>query len=132
MERYNYLKAMKEDIREYIRDCYTVEEIQDNLLDRDEWAEKLNDDMWIADSVTGNASGSYTFNRWKAREYVLDNFDLLKEAATEFCCLDTLGEKLVNEEWEYCDVTIRCYLLGQIIPDILEELVDEHGATVPF
>lgn len=122
---YNYRKAMQEDIREYIQDSYTMEEIKEKLIDRDEWEQELNDELWVVDSVTGNASGSYTFNSWKAREYVLDNFDLLKEAATEFCCMDTLGEKLVNEEWEYCDVTIRCYLLGQIIYSVLENLENE-------
>jgi hypothetical protein len=123
---------MQEDIREYILENYTVEEIQEKLSDRDDWEMELNDELFTADSVTGNGSGSYTFNSWKSREYVLDNFDLLKEAATEFCCLDTLGEKLVDEEWEYCDVTIRCYLLNQELYSVLEDLEEEYGVLVPF
>ena len=129
---YNYRKAMQEDIREYILDRYTVEEIQEKLSNRDDWEMELNDELFTADSVTGNGSGSYTFNSYKSREYVLDNFELLKEAATEFCCMDTMGEKLMNEEWEYCDVTIRCYLLGQELYNVLEDLEEEYGAVVPF
>lgn len=129
---YNYQEAMKADILEYIRENYTVEELQDLLFDPDDFGSRLHDDLWIVDSVTGNASGSYTFNSYRAREYVMENFDLLKEACSEFCCMDTLGEKIVDEQWEYCDVTIRCYLLGQIIPEALEELTIEHGVTLPF
>lgn len=60
MERYDYLEAVKDDVREYIKDHDLLEEgWQDS---RDELEEKLNDDLWAEDSVTGNASGSYTFN----------------------------------------------------------------------
>ena len=44
--------------------------------------------MWNADSVTGNASGSYTFSRARAKEYVLGSTDLLKEAYEESDVLD--------------------------------------------
>lgn len=122
---YNYYEAIKDDILEYIRDNYTGEEIRELLTGRDDWEQSLYDDLWITDSVTGNASGSYTFNTWKAREYVIDNMELLKEACQEFCCMDALGEKIVNEEWEYCDVTIRCYLLGWGISKALDDLEEE-------
>lgn len=122
---YNYYEAIKEDIMEYIRDHYTSEEIRELLADRSDWEQQLNDDLWIVDSVTGNASGSYTVNTWKAREYVIDNMELLKEACREFCCMDTLGEKIVDEEWEYCDVIIRCYLLGWGISKVIDDLEEE-------
>lgn len=128
MERYNYLKAMKEDIRVYIGENYTEEELADQLLDIDEFQEKLNDDLWIEDSVTGNGSGSYTFNTWKAEEYICHNLDLLEEAATEFGC----DVDILKKGAEYCDVTIRCYLLYQAIAETLEELQTTHGVTVPF
>ena len=118
MERYNYLEEMKSDIRVYIGEIYTPEEIADQLLDLDSFQEKLNDELWTEDSVTGNASGSYTFSTWKAEEYICHNLDLLKEAVTEFCCNIDILEKGA----EYCDVTIRCYLLGQAIAETLEEL----------
>ena len=123
MEKYNYYEAMKEDILEYISENYTQEECLEKLQDKDTFYEELNDDLWVCDSVTGNASGSYTFNTYKAKEYVEDNLDILKEALSEFGVEhETFFEKFMGEEWEYFDVTIRCYLLGAAISEALSDL----------
>lgn len=123
---YNYKQAMNEDIRDNIRENYTPEEIVEKLQDRDEWETELQDDLWTCDPVTGNGSGSYTFNSWKAQEYVTQNTDLLREALEEFCeDAASIGERFLNEEWEYFDVTIRCYLLGSMIHEVLDELEEE-------
>ena len=90
---------------------------------RDAIEEQLNDSLWIADSVTGNGSGSYTFNSAEAKEYVTDNEDLLKEALEAFCTdAETITDHFLNGDWEYFDVTIRCYLLGQAIGEVLDEI----------
>lgn len=124
--KYDYMAAMKEDILEYINENYTQEEIKEHLEDEDDFCEKLNDDLWVCDSVTGNASGSYTFNRNVAKEYVESNLDILRDALEEFCVEPkTFMEKFLDEEWEYFDVTIRCYLLGGAIYEALEELNEE-------
>ena len=120
---YNYLESMKNDIQEYIKENYSADEIAENMADRDEWAGTLNDILWCCDSVTGNASGSYTFNRYVAKEYVTENEDLLKEALEEFCTdFKTVADKFLNGEWEYFDVTIRCYLLGVAINAALDDM----------
>jgi hypothetical protein len=121
MERYDYMAAMKEDIKEYIRDNYTTEEIAERLENRAEWEETLNDDLWTVDSVTGNASGSYTFCTYTAEEYIAHNLDLLAEALHEFCDTTDYLEKGA----EACDVTIRCYLLYQAIGNALDEIENE-------
>ena len=77
---YNYLEAMKSDIMDYIRNEVNTNE----FASREELEESLNDDLWTVDSVTGNGSGSYTFSRSEAEEYVNDNSDLLREAISEF------------------------------------------------
>ena len=119
---YDYREAIKSDVLEYIRNEIDFSEF-DTL---DELEEKLNDDLWTVDRVTGNASGSYTFNRWRAKEYVVDDMDELKEALREFGTpAETIAEKFLDEDWEYFDVTIRCYLLGECIAAALEELEDE-------
>ena len=71
---YNYLEELKSDVRNYIKevasdymDCEDMDELRDSLYDN----------LWDEDSVTGNGSGSYTFNREKAKEYVSDNMDLM-------------------------------------------------------
>lgn len=132
MSKYDYEMTMSDDIRDYIRENYTEEEIREKLEDRDEWETELNDDMWISDSVTGNASGSHTFNTWKAREYVTDNTETLQEALREFCeDAESIAEHFLNGDWEYFDVTIRCYLLGQVLHSVLDEIEEEmeEGVT---
>ena len=124
MEKYDYFKAMREDVLNYIWDNFTNDEIADNLENADEWGERLHDEMWIADSVTGNASGSYTFSTWKAEEYICHNLDLLADAVEEFGGnIDVLQSGA-----EACDVTIRCHLLGSVLADVLEDLKNYTGA----
>ena len=122
MERYNYLEEMTVDIIDYIKDNYTNEEIIEKLESRDEWAQELNDDLWTVDSVTGNGSGSYFFNSWKAEEAIAHNLDLLGEAMAEFC--DDCNALQNGAEW--ADVTIRCYLLYSAIEEALDELEEEQ------
>ena len=115
----NYLDQMKEDILNYIKE----EKITVTSENREEVAEELNDKLWVEDSVTGNASGSYTFDNDTAKEYVVENMDILKEVVTEFC-IDAriVAEKFIKEEWEYFDVSIRCYLLGNAISEVLDDI----------
>ena len=62
MERYDYFAAVKEDVLNYINEN-NIEVTSEN---RDEVEQDLNDTLFTCDSVTGNASGSYTFNAWTA------------------------------------------------------------------
>ena len=118
---YNYREDLQNDIRNYIQ-----ENIENKYLcfaefkDMDSLFEHLNDELWIEDSVTGNGSGSYTFDAEEAGHNLAGNFDLLKEAFDEFGGFDVLekGE-------EACDVTIRCYLLGECLSEVLEEYKEE-------
>ena len=114
---YNYREEMEQDIKEYIRE----NESEFEGLDIDELRDKLYDDLWTEDSVTGNASGSYTFNRFRAEEYIKDNLDLLGEAYEELSTPEDLGRELIDQNYESMDVTIRCYLLYQIIDEVLED-----------
>ena len=122
MERYDYHQAMHNDILEYINEEYTTEELTEQLGDREEFYNKLHNDLWVCDSVTGNASGSYTFSTWQAEENICHNLDLLQTAVEEFG--DNLGTA-VYKGAEYCDVTIRCYLLGSVLYQVLDELEEK-------
>jgi hypothetical protein len=116
---YNYHDSITSDIIDYIRENYTSAEIAERIADRDEWEKQLNDDLWICDSVTGNASGSYYCNAYRAEESVCHNWDILEEALVEFGCSD-INPIFRGAEW--CDVTIRCYLLSECISSALDEL----------
>ena len=114
---YNYLENVKEDVKEYLKENYNVETMEEiEEIDKD----SLYDELFVEDSVTGNASGSYTFSTYKAEENLCHNLDLLKEALECFC-------SNINyiENPEACDVTIRCYLLGNAIEEAIEELKEE-------
>ena len=118
MERYDYLEAVKADVLAYIR---SEIDLTDWRGDRDGLEQQLNDDLFIADRVTGNASGSYTFSAWRAEEYLAHNWDLLAGALDEFGG----NTDILRQGAEACDVTIRCYLLGQAISEVLDELEEE-------
>lgn len=121
MSDYNYLEAVTEDVLAYIN-----EEIDLAAFDTmDELEEHLNDELWIADSVTGNASGSYWCNAYKAEECICHNWDLLADAIYEFCG----STDVLRQGAEACDVTIRCYLLGQAIAAALEEIEEQFDAA---
>lgn len=121
--KYNYIEEMKEDINEYLCDNYTDRALREKLHDKEAFYEELFDDLWVEDSVTGNASGSYTFNTYLAEEYIAHNLDLLKEALDEFGGHYSVA---LEKGAEYCDVIIRCYLLGQAITQVLNDLESEY------
>lgn len=115
MEKYNYYQAVKDDVLNYIKE----NEIVITEENSEEVEGQLNEDCWISDSVTGNASGSYTFNTWQAEENLCHNWDLLAEALQEFGC----DINFIERGAEACDVTIRCYLLSQCIAEAIDEIL---------
>lgn len=128
---YNYREAMAEDIRNYITENIDLTEWSDNrgrlkVVLSDEIRNEIEEELWTADDVTGNASGSYTFNTLKAQEYVTENSELFAEAVTELGYdLNEIAQRFLDGEWEWFDVTIRCYLLGSVLSDVLDELENE-------
>ena len=120
-DRYDYLEAVTEDVKQYIKDEIDLAEWTG---DRDGLEQQLNDDLWINDSVTGNASGSYYCNTWRAEEALAHNLDLIAEVAAEFGCDPTISDGYEHGA-EWWDVTIRCYYLRQAIAEALDELESE-------
>jgi hypothetical protein len=117
--QYNYRNVMRHDILDAIENVLYDDGSIAEASDRDELCEALNDILWDADTVTGNGSGSYTFSRDEARKCVADNLDIMVEMATEFDCKDKLLEHLMDSDFEWIDVSIRCYLLNDMIYDTL-------------
>lgn len=111
----DYKEQIKDDLREYAQESKSY---CDSL-------EAFRDSCWTADSVTGNGSGSYTFNRWQAEENIKDLIfsEELLEMFREF------GEERVPLERgaEFIDVSIRCFLLDSCIYEIEEELKEILG-----
>lgn len=127
MEKYDYYKNVREDIKQRLNEWLDFNRIND-YSDIDEVISAVYDDFFNSDSVTGNGSGSYTFNSWAAEENLCHNMDLLKEALNEF------GGELNDyiDSAEACDVTIRCYVLGQLVGEVVKEFVEEQFPEFEF
>ena len=127
MKKYNYLEQVTADAKEAILENMEYW----TFYDREESEEVAHDELWADDNVTGNCSSSYFCNAWKAEEAICHNWDLLAEACEEF------GQDIgwvFKRGAEFCDVTIRCYLLGQAIAAALDEVEAEQkiAYTIPF
>ena len=110
---YDYKEAMKKDVLNWIE--------ENGEFDYD----VIYDSCWVNDSVTGNASGSYTFNRLQARDYIIegDGEDYFVDMVQEgFLSYEEIGKRICSGDWEYLDVSIRCYLLGEVISEALEDI----------
>ena len=130
MQKYNYLEAVKDDVKTWLVDNSSqFEEIKDNnkidgVIDWDGVKDDLNETLWNEDSITGNGSGSYTFNSKKAREYILDGDglqyleDLVEEGLLTY---ESIGKDVTNYDFESLDVSIRCCLLSQAIEEVITD-----------
>ena len=128
---YNYKEAVKSDVKDvltididnYIAVKEALDQYKNDEIDLDELCSILYDELVCVDSVTGNCSGSYTFNREKAKEYVLQNIELVVEASKEYgYTLDDLYQK----GYEQVDVILRCHVLYEAIREVLDELEEEE------
>lgn len=117
---YDYYEAVKDDVKNYIDNEVTLSDYDD----KDELFQYLEEQLWVEDTVTGNGSGSYTFNQWEAEENLCHNLDILEEIGEEWGtnCLDFSNP-------EALDVTIRCYLLNGAINEVLDEM--ENNGELP-
>lgn len=117
MERYDYEQAVRKDLAEYIRDRARTNGWSADDLEKNR--DTLYDDAFVSDSVTGNASGSYTFSTWQAEENICHNSDLIQEVIEEFGAPN--ADRLYSAE--YWDVSIRCLMLGRVFDDVFEEVL---------
>ena len=130
MKNYNYLESVKDDVETWLVDNSSqFEEIKDNneidgAIDWDGVKDDLNEILWNEDSITGNGSGSYTFNSEKAREYVLDGdgWQYLEDLVNEgWLTYESIGKNVANYNFESLDVALRCYFLSQAIEEAITD-----------
>ena len=121
---YNYREHLKADVV----DCLDLFDVG-GYDDVEEFAQKMEEELWVMDSVTGNGSGSYTFSREDAKANVLANLDLLHEAMEDFEVTDEeIGKRFMADDWEWFDVIIRCSLLSGVCEEVAEEYKDKFVA----
>lgn len=121
MKIYSYPKAVKSDIREYLKDELDVGKFGLLIQGDDDTIEDVREEAFEDDSITGNASGSYTMNSLKAEQNLTGNWDLLQEAKEELN--PTID--LIEKGPEFCDVLIRCYLVDWCFNETLNDIVNQ-------
>ena len=86
------------------------------------------DNLFSDDAVTGNASGSYTFNTYKARQNVADAvwdervLDVLLDMGVDG---HAVAQYLHDNDPEGLDVCIRCAMLSRVYGEIEEYFCDK-------
>ena len=119
IERYDYERSMYYSVLTALDD-FTAEQL-DDILSEDEDArwEYLDEHLWTSNTVTGNGSGSFFCNRWKAEAALAHNWGLIEDVKNEW------GSDFdFSSGAEYIDVCIRCFLASQIYGEVLERVFE--------
>ena len=120
---YDYDQAVYDDVWSWVKEKLDNDELPHFTKD------KLKEEkLYTDDNVTGNGSGSYTFNRYTAEKYICHNigyiFDKIKEIGY------IVDEKSVLDA-EELDVTMRCALLNEAIDKVVEFEIPEEFWEMP-
>ena len=91
--------------------------------------DKLNDEFWADDEITGNGEGGFILDDEQAVAAIFtspENRELLKEALYEFGNAPADYKRAIGEPG-FADCTIRCYLLGECIHRAIVRLGEVEG-----
>lgn len=119
-----YFEMVKEDLKKAIID-YEV----DWKDDADSIKDTIYEQAWVDDFVTGNGTddgyqGNYS--DIPASEMVKENLEYVVEALTEFCVpAEELARRFINGDYEYLDITARCYTLCWAISEVVDKRKEE-------
>lgn len=130
MEKYDYREAIINDLKDWIINETDILENINNVDNNDDVIEWIEDEAFSQDSITGNGSEYYDTEE-KCSEYLSNNYDLLYEAAYEFCMdndINGLIKHYKNKSLaRYFDCAIRCYLLRECIDKVLEDIKNDSS-----
>ena len=125
MEKYDYRRAITDDVKDWIVNETDI--LEEGYMDGrdDDLYDWIYDEIFDEDQVTGNSTYYYGTEEF-CSECLSGNFDLLYEAAHEFAIDDEINVMIKHYEDKdlarYFDCTIRCYLLMDCIYKAVEEL----------
>ena len=91
--------------------------------DLDDALDEFYEDLFMDDSVTGNGSGSYWFNRKKAKES-LGEFVWDEDIVWLLWDMGYTIEEATKQGPEVVDVIIRCAMLSRVYGDV-EDYIEE-------
>lgn len=121
---YDYRRHEAADIEDWIEDSLGQHDLALLLAGDPQTVNATDVALWSDDAVTGNGSGSYTFDRLKAERYLYGNWELLADASQEFDVHDVLDKGA-----EYCDVLVRTYLFQDCYEQALSNLREKYKAV---
>lgn len=118
-QQYEYKTEMATDILDYIDSNITLEDWEF----RTDLEDDLYNELWAENSITGNGDDYYNTETY-CESYLAYNLDLMMEACKEFCVdMKILLQHYHNGDLaRYLDCTIRCYLLGEVLHDVLNNI----------
>lgn len=120
MEKYNYVEAVKENVRSYIRDNMKILE----YISRDEKEEIISNGVLTEymNPLLVQANKKFAdIENWTAEEHLCHNFDLLFKAVNVFG-LDF--EQTLTGQPAYADGIVRCYVVERAVSEVLDEYED--------
>ena len=126
---YDYEEAVRSDIKDYILENYDRNDLAD-FDDEDDFKDCLIDILVNEDSITGNASGSYYCNSYKAQEALNGNMDLLRGACEELdLSNEEVGERFLDGDFKYFDCIVRYHIVTctNVIEDVVDELLEKNN-----
>lgn len=125
--KYDYYDCVEDDILNYLQD-YSNKEILEMTSEEnfDATQEKLYDELWAEDGITGNGYDGYPMSDDEKAEAVGANLELLADALDEFGC-DAECYRKALKDMNYADATIRCYVLGYCINLALKHIRQASG-----
>ena len=122
MVKYDYLKAITEDVKKYFRndpDKLAFDEYESF----DDMVGIMTDIFFLEDSVTGNGdANAYAKDELEASQYLAGNWDVLLEALKWF---GISAEEALKVGPIHCDVIVRCYYVADAVDNALTELKKE-------
>ncbi|MBQ2350440.1 MAG: hypothetical protein II393_04175 [Cytophagales bacterium] len=124
----DYKEETRDNIKEYIKENYDKEDLE---FVSDRFIDNLRDSLFLADSVTGNSSGSYTCNAYEAEQNVQSIiWDDEFIDALQFAYGEDIGD-CMKLGAEGVDVTARCLALDyidlkEVINEVYEEMEEEE------
>ena len=123
---YDYDQAVYDDVWSWVKEKLDNDELPH--LTKDKLKEWLEEKLYTNDDVTGNGSGSYTFNRYTAEKYICHNIEYIFDKIKEIGYIADESSVLDAEE---LDVTMRCALLNEAIDKVVEYEIPEEFWEIP-
>lgn len=113
---YNYVEEICRDVRDYLTDSYSTEELMDMR------AGDIVDELFGEDMVVGNGPYGYDYEE-VVQKYVCDNFMLALRALHDFDYdIEYLLRYDSNRIFRFIDCLIRLDLLPECVEQVLEEI----------